>query len=170
MSDPEPKAPSAAGPAAAGEEPITDLTLAALLADARASGEPQRLVAVVPYAKFLGLEVGQKDGVIVTTMRYAEDLIGDVTIPALHGGTLAALLESSAIFAVLFAEAEPALPRTITFTIDYLRSGRAVDTHARARIVRRGRRVAVVETAAYQDDPEKPVATAIVHLLVADDA
>ena len=150
-------------------EPFTDLALAALLAEARTAGDPQRLVAVLPYAQFLGLEVTQADGVISTRMRYADHLIGDATIPALHGGTLAALLESSAIFAVLFAEKAPALPRTITFTIDYLRSGRAVDTHARARIVRRGRRVAVVETAAYQDDPEKPVATAIVHLLVADD-
>lgn len=152
------------------DAPLTDLALAALLADARASGEPQRLVAVVPYAAFLGLEVTQKAGVVSTTMRYGEHLIGDATIPALHGGTLAALLESSAIFAVLFAEEQPALPRTITFTIDYLRSGKAADTHARARIVRRGRRVAVVETAAYQDDPDKPVATAIVHLLVAQDA
>lgn len=156
--------------APAPDAPLTPLLLARLLADARASAEPQRLVAVLPYAKFLGLEVTQKDGVITTSMRYSDHLIGDASKPALHGGTLAALLESSAIFAVLFAEEQPALPRTITFTIDYLRSGRAVDTYARARIVRRGRRVAVVDTAAYQDDPEKPVATAIVHLLVADDA
>ena len=148
---------------------LTDLALAALLADARASGEPQRLVRALPYAQFLGLEVTQNAGVISTTMRYGDHLIGDASKPALHGGTLAALLESTAIFSVLFAEEQPALPRTITFTIDYLRSGRAVDTHASARIVRRGRRVAVVETSAYQDDPDKPVATAIVHLLVSTD-
>lgn len=151
------------------QEPLSDLALAALFAEARASGDPQKLVAVLPYAQFLGVEVALEAGEVVTTMRYAEHLIGDASIPALHGGTLAALLESSAIYAVLFGQAEPALPRTITFTIDYLRSGKAQDTTARARIVRQGRRVAVVETAAYQDDKDKPIATAVVHLLVAAD-
>jgi uncharacterized protein (TIGR00369 family) len=151
------------------DAPVSDIALAALLADARASGDPQRLVAVLPYARFLGIEVALEGAEVVSTMRYAEHLIGDATIPALHGGTLAALLEAAAHSAVLFGEAAPALPRTITFTIDYLRSGKAQDTRARAKIVRRGRRIAVVETAAYQDGDERPIATAVVHVLVAAD-
>jgi acyl-coenzyme A thioesterase PaaI-like protein len=43
-----------------------------------------------------------------------------------------------------------------------------VDTNCRARIVRQGRRVVVVAVEAYQDDVDKPVATAVVHLLVAE--
>jgi uncharacterized protein (TIGR00369 family) len=151
------------------DEPMSSLALTALLADARARKSPQRLVEALPYAQFLGIEVALEGGEVVTRMRYGEHLIGDASIPALHGGTLAALLESCAIFSVLFAEAQPALPRTITFTIDYLRSGKAEDTTARARIVRQGRRIAVVETAAYQDGDERPIASAVVHLLVAND-
>jgi uncharacterized protein (TIGR00369 family) len=145
------------------------IDIAELVARARAAGDPQALVAAIPYARFIGLEVSREGGAIVSTMRFSEHLIGDATIPALHGGTLAALLESTAIFAVLFDSGCTVLPKTITLTIDYLRSGRAVDTRCRARIVRQGRRVVVLATEAFQDDETKPVATAIVHLLVADD-
>jgi uncharacterized protein (TIGR00369 family) len=148
---------------------MNDFELAALLASARAGGDPQPLVAALPYARFLGLEVTRQDGGILTTMRYHDDLIGDAGIPALHGGTLAGLLESGAVFSVLFDADTVVLPKTITLTIDYLRSARAIDTHCRARVVRRGKRMAVLEASAFQDDEGKPVATAIVHLLLADD-
>jgi uncharacterized protein (TIGR00369 family) len=142
--------------------------IAELVLRARAAGDPQMLVDAIPYARFIGLEVSREGGSIVSTMRFSEHLIGDATIPALHGGTLAALLESTAIFAVLFDRERAVLPKTITLTIDYLRSGRAVDTRCRARIVRQGRRVVVVAVEAFQEDESKPVTTAIVHLLVAD--
>ena len=142
--------------------------LAALLAQARVSGDASILLDAIPYAGFLGLSIGIESGAPIATMRFGEHLVGDATIPALHGGTLAALLESTAILAVMIDPKTSAMPRTITITIDYLRSGRAQATQCRARIVRQGRRVAVVATEAYQDDVDKPVATAIVHLLVAD--
>ena len=145
---------------------MTDAELAQLLTDARAARDPQRLADALPYSSFLGLELSLDERGLLGTMRYAEHLIGDASIPALHGGTLAALMESTAIFATLFDEDTVALPRTITLTLDYLRSGRPVDTYCRARFVRRGRRITVVEAAAYQDDPEKPVATAIIHVLL----
>jgi uncharacterized protein (TIGR00369 family) len=143
--------------------------IAKLVASARAAGEPQMLVAAIPYAEFIGLEVSRVDGSVLATMRFSEHLVGDATIPALHGGTLAALLESTAIFTVLFDSDRAVLPKTITLTIDYLRSGRTLDTKCRARIVRQGRRVVVLSVEAFQEDEAKPVATAIVHLLVADD-
>ena len=57
--------------------------------------------------------------------------------------------------------------KTISITIDYLRSARTVDTFARAEVVRQGRRVASVRSLAWQDDPSKPVAAANVLLLLA---
>jgi uncharacterized protein (TIGR00369 family) len=141
--------------------------LVALLAEARAKGDAGVLLDAIPYARFLGLSMHREEGVPVATMRFGEHLVGDATIPALHGGTLAALLESTAILTVMVDPATMTMPRTITITIDYLRSGRAIDTHCRGKIVRQGRRVVVVAVEAYQDDREKPVATAVVHLLVA---
>ena len=142
--------------------------LAALLAAARASGDASILLDAIPYARFVGLSMRREDGVPVASMRFGDHLVGDATIPALHGGTLAALLESTAILAVMVDPVTTNMPRTITITIDYLRSGRAADTHCRARIVRQGRRVVVVQVEAYQEDRDKPVATAVVHLLVTE--
>lgn len=147
-------------------EALTDFELAALFAAARQGGAIQPLIDALPYARFLRLEVERGADGLVTTMRYHDDLVGDASIPALHGGTLAGLLESAAVLEILLDEGTQAMPKTITLTIDYLRSGRAVDTHARARIVRRGRKVAVIESRAYQAEPDKPVATAIVHVLL----
>jgi uncharacterized protein (TIGR00369 family) len=141
---------------------------AAMLQAARAAGDAGVLLAAIPYAEFLGLGMHREDGVPIGTLKFGEHLVGDASIPALHGGTLAALLESTAIMAVMADPQTTAMPRTITITIDYLRSGRAVDTKCRPRIVRQGRRVAVVAVEAYQEDATKPVATAIVHLLVAE--
>ncbi len=142
--------------------------LIALLARARETGDASVLLDAIPYARFLGLSIRSEGGSPIASMQFAEHLVGDATIPALHGGTLAALLESTAILAVMIDPKTNAMPRTITITIDYLRSGRAQRTDCRARVVRQGRRVAVVATEAYQDDVDKPVATAIVHLLVAE--
>jgi acyl-coenzyme A thioesterase PaaI-like protein len=109
------------------------------------------------------------NGELISTMRYADHLIGNPTIPALHGGTLGALLESAAIFELLWASETVVLPKTITFTVDYLRSGAPVDTHARGIVIRHGRRVANVRVEAWQEDRARPIATAHAHFLVMRD-
>jgi acyl-coenzyme A thioesterase PaaI-like protein len=58
------------------------------------------------------------------------------------------------------------LPKTITLTIDYLRSGAAVDTYARGVVTRQGRRVTNVRMEAWQTDRNTPVATAHAVFLV----
>lgn len=133
---------------------------------ARASGDWTPLVEILPYARFLGLGCRSDGGEIVTSMSFAQHLIGNPVLPALHGGSIGALLESAAIFQLL-AEAQSAiLPKTITITIDYLRPARPADTHARGTITRLGKRVATVRVEAWQDDRDRPVATANVHLLL----
>lgn len=141
--------------------------LSELLARARASGDFSELVRAIPFARFVGLELAPADGELVATLRNAPHLTGNPLVPALHGGTLGALLESIAVFAVLAETESPKTPKTISITIDYLRSARPVDTFARAEVVRQGRRVATVRSLAWQDDPGKPVAAANVLLLLA---
>jgi uncharacterized protein (TIGR00369 family) len=141
-------------------------TLRDTLLSCRRTGDPTELVALVPYCTYLGLTAHLDGDQIVTSMRYHDALIGNPTVPALHGGTIGALLESAAIFQAAW-EAEPAsFPKTITLTIDYLRSGKPMLTHARARIAKRGRRVLSVHAEAYQDHRDKPITSAVVHLLV----
>lgn len=143
--------------------------LAAAIARARA-GDIAPLAAAIPYARFLGLTGETREGTRTTKLAYSPANIGNASLPALHGGTLGALLESAALFEVLATPRSTqdgdVLPRTISLTVQYLRSGRPVDTFARAEVVRAGRRVVTLQARAWQDDPALPVATAQVHALV----
>ncbi len=127
----------------------------------------QRLMEAIPFARFLGVTGTLDDaGRIVAHMPYAEHLIGNPRLPALHGGTIGAFLEMTAIAQLIADMAEPGIPKTIDITIDYLRSGRPRDTFARAIVAKHGRRVANVRVEAWQDDPARPIATAHGHFLV----
>ena len=130
------------------------------LAEAKRTGNYAALIEAVPYSALLGLSACMEGDELVTTMRYSEQLIGNPTLPALHGGALGALLESAAIFELLWRAETVVLPKTITITIDYLRSGGPVDTHARSFVTRQGRRVTNVRVEAWQTDRASPVATA----------
>ena len=142
------------------------MTLVERLAPAKQSGDYQALLDAVPYSKFLGLTARFEAEVLITSMRYADHLIGNPALPALHGGTVGALLESAAIFELLVRAETVVLPKTITLTVDYLRSGRPQDTHARAFVTRQGRRVTNVRVEAWQEDRGKLIAAAAAIFLV----
>lgn len=131
------------------------------------AGDFSGLQDAVPYAKFLGISTGVQDGRVITSMAYADRLIGNTALPALHGGTLAALLELAALFQIAYEIETEAMPKTVTITIDYMRSGAPRDTYARAHATRIGRRVANVRAEAWQDDPAKPIAAANINFLLA---
>lgn len=147
-------------------EPPTPSSLVARIAEAKAKRDWSVLGSVIPYAQLLGISADHSNGELLGVMRFSPSLIGNAAIPALHGGTIGALLESTAIFQLLWESETIVLPRTITITVDYLRSGRAVDTFARGTITRLGRRVASVRAEAWQEDRTKPIATANAHLLI----
>jgi len=120
-----------------------------------------------PYLTFMGIDFRRDEqGDLITVMSYSDDLIGNRRLPALHGGTLGALLELSALFEVALHTDVLQMPKTITVTIDYLRSGRPRDTFAKAHIHKLGRRVANVHVTAWQDNPDKPVVSGTVNFLL----
>lgn len=140
------------------------------IAAAKASGDWNAMCDVVPYSKFLGISAARDGDSLITRMTYAPHQIGNASLPAIHGGAIGSLLESAAIFELLYRSETVVLPKTITLTIDYLRSAGPVDTFAHASITRHGRRVANVHVEAYQTDRAHPVATAVAHFLVMRDA
>jgi uncharacterized protein (TIGR00369 family) len=127
------------------------------------------LLLRLPYARFLGLEGRMEDETLTVVMPFADKLIGNPLLPALHGGSTAALLEMTAIAQVALAYPRLRLPRPINVTVSYLRSGRPVDVLARARISRAGRRVAHVLAEAWQEDADQPIATLVANFLLAED-
>ncbi|WP_338872434.1 PaaI family thioesterase [Myxococcus stipitatus] len=143
-------------------------TLAELVLQVRKSREYGRLTDAIPYARFMGIGVEHLAGEMLCRMTYTPKLIGNSFLPALHGGTLGALLECSAIFELLLQTETQRVPKVISLTVDFLRSGKAQDTFARAFITRQGRRVANVRVEAWQDDRTRPIASANALFLLAE--
>ena len=137
-----------------------------LLAKAKATGQIGSVVERIPYLRFLGIGIDVVGGELVGKMSYSKDLIGNASLPALHGGTIGALLESTAIMQTIWEAETARIPKIVTITIDYLRSGRPVDTYATGVITKHGRRVVNVGVEAWQEDRSRPIARANAHFLV----
>lgn len=136
---------------------------------ARDAGDPNRLTAAVPYTRWMGISMSLEDGSIRGRMSYSDHLVGNPHVPALHGGTLGALLESTAIFELMWRGDAIVVPKTISITVEYLRSARLEDVHARAYVTKHGRRIANVRTVAWQDDEQRPIAAAHGLFLLGDE-
>lgn len=142
------------------------------------------LVGGIPYIRFLGITFDRRGDELTAVLNYDDKLIGNPMLPALHGGVTAAFLETTALIELgwqrLWEEIEsgrrdadslspedlPRLPKTIDFTIDYLRSGLPRDAYARARVNRSGRRYASVHVEAWQDNRSRLYAQASGHFLM----
>ncbi|MBC6407648.1 MAG: PaaI family thioesterase [Rhodobacteraceae bacterium] len=142
------------------------------------------LVSGVPYIRFLGIEFDRRGDELTAILHYNDKLIGNPILPALHGGVTAAFLEVTSIITLswsflwedfessaidvtqLEADNLPRLPKTIDFTVDYLRSGLPRDAYACAMISRSGRRYASVRAEAWQDNRERLMAQATGHFVM----
>ena len=138
----------------------------------------------VPYIGFLGISFERYGDELTAVLAFDEKLIGNPLLPALHGGVTAAFLEVAAIIELSWSccredfEAAgpqlgaaqggpmPRLPKTIDFTVDYLRPGLPRDAYARARVNRSGRRYASVHVEAWQDSRSRLFAQATGHFLM----
>ncbi|HVN86749.1 MAG TPA: PaaI family thioesterase [Candidatus Binatia bacterium] len=113
----------------------------------------------IPYARFLGVSVDRSSGVLECVLPFRNEIVGNVMLPAIHGGVVGAFLELTAILRLADESGSTRVPKPINFAIDYLRSAGPKPTRARADIFKFGRRVAVVHVVAWQDDPSRPVAS-----------
>jgi acyl-coenzyme A thioesterase PaaI-like protein len=125
--------------------------------------DPASPFANSPFARALGIRLGEDDTLV---MPFSPKIIGNPMLPAIHGGMTGAFLETTAIVGVTRELGVLAPPKPIGLTINYLRSGRALDSYARVSIVKQGRRVVAFEAQAWQDDPSKPIASAFGHFML----
>ncbi len=123
-------------------------------------------VRALPYAKFLGVEVVFNGDEMTAVLAFAEHLIGNPVLPAIHGGVLGAFMEITAIAQLSVLQPAQRLPRTIDISMEYLRSGRPLTTYARAQVRKAGRRVANVHVEAWQEQRDAPIAFLRGHFLV----
>ncbi len=125
------------------------------------------LLDAYPFARFLGVELEVTD-IVTARLPFAPHLIGNPMIPALHGGVIGAFMEIAAMAQLAYGERRLKIPKPINVSVQYLRSGKPVDTFARATVNRVGRTIANVEAFAWQDAPDHPIATLQVHFLMAE--
>lgn len=136
------------------------------------------LCASIPVIAFMGIDFDRRGDEVTGVMRYDAKLIGNPGLPALHGGATATFLELTAqielCFQLLWDDVEAGRldpvslagfrwPKTIGFTVDYLRPGLPRDAFARARVNRSGRRYASVHVETWQDHRDKLFAQATAH-------
>lgn len=142
------------------------------------------LVGSVPYISFMGIVFDRRGDELTAILPYQDMLIGNPILPALHGGGTSGFLETAAVIELCWqtlwedlesgrltpAQMEqgflPQLPKTIDFTVDYLRTGLPRDAYARARVNRSGRRYASVHVEAWQDNRTRLFAQATGHFLM----
>lgn len=127
----------------------------------------QAAVAAIPYAQFLGIDCREENGEPLFVLPYRDENVGNILLPAIHGGVIGGFLENAAVLHLMWAREAQGIPKIIDFSIDYLRSAGAQDLYARCEIVRQGKRVANVLLSAWQGDPARPVASARAHYLLA---
>ena len=119
--------------------------------------ELQSVLDRVPMVQTLGMQCEIMGDEMTAVLPFRDNLIGNVTIRALHGGAIATFLELTAMAQLYLATDLERPPRTINLTVDYLRQGKAEDLYARATITKLGRRMASVRAEAWQSERSKPV-------------
>lgn len=115
--------------------------------------------ASVPYARLLGLELGEiSRGAVSIHLEVRDDLRQNQGI--VHGGAVASLIDTAAAFAVLTQLDINERVTTTDLTIHYLRPASSGRLTARARIVRGGRRLFVLSVEV-TNEQQVLVATAV---------
>ena len=122
------------------------------------------ILAGSPFSRFLGIEAKLDDRGVLAILPIRDELIGNVMLPAMHGGCVASFLEIACLLQLAQEMGTTSPARAIDISVEYLRPARRETTFARARIRRLGKRVAVVHAEAWQQDEDKPVCLLQSHL------
>ncbi len=137
-----------------------------LLEAARSAGEPQKILDFIPYSSFIGAQAVIEDNHVLYYLDKRSSNIGNPSLPAIHGGVIGGFMELSAAIELLYTLNIEKIPKVADFSLDYLRPGRYKTTYATCSVLRHGKKLVNVSVTAWQDSPDKPIATARCHFLV----
>jgi uncharacterized protein (TIGR00369 family) len=124
-----------------------------------------------PYAEALGIALDHdEDGVPILFFDYSDRVAGRPGF--LHGGAMSGLMEMAAIAALrheLERRGEAMKLKPVNVQVEFMRGGTEQRTFAMGTVTRAGRRVALVNAEAWQDDRKKPIALAQMKVLLSPD-
>lgn len=124
--------------------------------------------ALPPYADALGIGLDHdENGLPVLYFDYSERVAGRPGF--LHGGAMSGLMEMAAIAALrteLERRGEAMKLKPVNVAVEFMRGGTEQRTFAMGKVTRAGRRVALVNAEAWQDDRTKPIALAQMKVLL----
>lgn len=122
----------------------------------------RQFIEAIPHARALGIQLTDiGDGRAEFAMPYDENLIGDPKTGVIHGGAVSAMMDTCCGAAVMSHPQAPGETATIDLRIDYMRAatpGQTIRTSATCFHITRS--VAFVRATAFDDDGDRPVATA----------
>ncbi|GAA4053073.1 PaaI family thioesterase [Parerythrobacter jejuensis] len=128
------------------------------------------LSAITPYAASLGIAFNEwEDGVPILILGGENIVEGRPGF--YHGGAISGLLETAGYAALrlaLKAEEREVQLKPINITVQFLAPAKAAPLFAKARITKLGRRNANIAVECWQDQRERPRATAIMNVLLAE--
>lgn len=121
------------------------------------------------YARSLGIVLTGEDegGMPVLTVDFGPTVEGRPQ--HFHGGATAGLLENAgyaALRTALIAAGRDPQLKPINITVQYLAAGKSQASFAVGRVTRLGRRNANVTVEAWQTDRSRPIATAVMNILM----
>lgn len=127
------------------------------------------IIELPAYARSLGIKLtGEEEaGMPLLRLDFGEMVEGRPR--HFHGGATAGLLETAgyaALRTALVAAGRDPVMKPINITVQYLSAGRSQASHAVGRITRLGRRNANIAVEAWQDDRSRPIATAVMNILM----
>lgn len=125
---------------------------------------------LTPYSRSLGIELTEwEDGAPVLRVKFEDAVEGRPE--HFHGGATGGLLETAG-YAALRAELaridRSATLKPINITVQYLSAGKSRTSYAKGRITKLGRRSANITVEAWQDDRSRPIATAVMNVLMTE--
>ncbi|MCZ8326008.1 MAG: PaaI family thioesterase [Sphingomonadaceae bacterium] len=122
-----------------------------------------------PYAEALGIVIDHDEaGEPVLRVEFSPRVQGRPGF--LHGGAMSGLMEMAAFAALraeLAARGEASMQlKPVNIQVEFMRGGTEQVTYAKGTVTRAGRRVALVNAEAWQDDRTKPIALAQIKVLL----
>ena len=132
----------------------------------------EKIIAICPYAKTLGVQFSCDQKGLYAQLCYHENLVGNPLAKALHGGAIGSFMEITAIADLIYKipefakEETPKPPKPINLSIAYLGKAECETLYARGHLAKQGRRVVHISVTAWQKDESRPTSVLAAHFLL----